>query len=254
MDEDQSQKTELEQEGTEQEERTTGRKVIERPADTQVQEQEKSNESEEKETEELFELPDGRKVPAQELSKEWKENFYPEFTRRSQQLAEFKKAEEARKAEAEAKARNSVEESDVLKNVAPEVKEAIIKIVSPEIERVKEEIYTQSQRKEAEEAFDRQMEALEKEFPGGDGRPKFDRVEVLREMQKENNKNFDPRSLFKQMHEEEFLDYSIKEALKKQKGGLQTESTGKTSHTPEKKTPKDFEEASRAAEARIRSL
>lgn len=39
----------------------------------------------------LYELPDGRKVDAATLSKEWKENFYPEFTRKSQELSEFKK-------------------------------------------------------------------------------------------------------------------------------------------------------------------
>ena len=37
---------------------------------------------------ELFELPDGRKVDAATLQTEWKENFAPEFTRRSQELAE----------------------------------------------------------------------------------------------------------------------------------------------------------------------
>ena len=37
--------------------------------------------------EELFELPDGRKVDAETLSKEWKENFYPDYTRKSQALA-----------------------------------------------------------------------------------------------------------------------------------------------------------------------
>lgn len=36
---------------------------------------------------ELFELPDGRKVDAVTLSKEWKENFYPDYTRKSQALA-----------------------------------------------------------------------------------------------------------------------------------------------------------------------
>lgn len=40
---------------------------------------------------ELFELPDGRKVDAETLSKEWKENFAPEFTRKSQALAELEK-------------------------------------------------------------------------------------------------------------------------------------------------------------------
>lgn len=40
----------------------------------------------------LFDLPDGRKVDAETLSKEWKENFLPEFTRKSQALAEKEKA------------------------------------------------------------------------------------------------------------------------------------------------------------------
>ena len=249
MNEDQSQETEQEEKVVE----TEGRKVIEKTTDTQTQEQEKSNESEEKETKELFDLPDGRKVPAGELSKEWKENFYPEFTRRSQQLSEYRKAEEGRKAEAEKDARSSVEKSDALKGITPEVREAIIQIVSPELEKVRNDIASTSQQKEADSAFDRQMETLEKEFPGSDGKPKFDKVEVLREMQKEGNKNFDPRSLFKQVHEEEFLDLRIKEALKKQKGGTQTESTGKTSHKPERKTPGTWEEASKATEEMLKS-
>jgi len=41
---------------------------------------------------ELFELPDGRKVDADTLTKEWKENFYPEYTRKSQELAQYKQA------------------------------------------------------------------------------------------------------------------------------------------------------------------
>lgn len=38
----------------------------------------------------LFELPDGRKVDAATLEREWKQNFYPEFTRKSQELAALK--------------------------------------------------------------------------------------------------------------------------------------------------------------------
>lgn len=38
-------------------------------------------------TEELFELPDGRKVDAATLTREWKENFLPDYTRKSQALA-----------------------------------------------------------------------------------------------------------------------------------------------------------------------
>lgn len=39
---------------------------------------------------ELFDLPDGRKVDAATLSKEFKDNFLPEFTRKSQELAQLK--------------------------------------------------------------------------------------------------------------------------------------------------------------------
>jgi len=48
----------------------------------------------------LFELPDGRKVDAETLSKEWRDNFMPEFTRRSQALAEARKQPEPAKTEA----------------------------------------------------------------------------------------------------------------------------------------------------------
>lgn len=39
---------------------------------------------------ETYELPDGRKVDAQTLTREWKENFLPDYTRKSQELAKVK--------------------------------------------------------------------------------------------------------------------------------------------------------------------
>lgn len=39
---------------------------------------------------ELYDLPDGRKVDGVTLSKEWKENFLPDYTRKSQELAKVK--------------------------------------------------------------------------------------------------------------------------------------------------------------------
>lgn len=40
----------------------------------------------------LYELPDGRKVDAETLTKEWKENFLPDYTRKSQEIARIKTA------------------------------------------------------------------------------------------------------------------------------------------------------------------
>lgn len=42
---------------------------------------------------EMFDLPDGRKVDATTLTKEWKENFLPDYTRKSQELAKTKNPE-----------------------------------------------------------------------------------------------------------------------------------------------------------------
>ena len=39
----------------------------------------------------LYDLPDGRKVDGVTLAKEWKENFLPDYTRKSQTLAEIEK-------------------------------------------------------------------------------------------------------------------------------------------------------------------
>jgi DNA-binding transcriptional MerR regulator len=41
--------------------------------------------------EQLYDLPDGRKVDAETLRREWKENFLPDYTRKSQKLAEIEK-------------------------------------------------------------------------------------------------------------------------------------------------------------------
>ena len=42
----------------------------------------------------LYETPDGRQVTAEVLQKEWKDNFLPEFTRKSQALAEIERQKE----------------------------------------------------------------------------------------------------------------------------------------------------------------
>lgn len=60
-----------------------------------VEEQQESQEDSKKDSPEtsveLYDLPDGRKVTADELYKEHTENLLPEFTRRSQKLSEYEK-------------------------------------------------------------------------------------------------------------------------------------------------------------------
>jgi hypothetical protein len=42
----------------------------------------------------FYELPDGRKVDGQTLAREWKENFLPDYTRKSQALAQINRTEQ----------------------------------------------------------------------------------------------------------------------------------------------------------------
>ena len=206
-----------------------------------------SNDSEGTKETELFELPDGRKVDAKTLSHEWKENFYPEFSRRSNKLSEFEKAAKDAGNAAASEARDQVNKSELLKNVPPDVREAIIQIVAPVIQETFKQRDEQMAQGERQKQFDAELKTLESKYPGKDGLPKFDRNDVLAAMRDSSNRVYDPETKFRQLHEKEFMDVTIKEALKKQAGGNATEETGSSAdRKPDKKTPKTFDEAGKS--------
>ena len=234
--------------GSESNESEADKVGTEKVEDTQeTSEQEQSNKEKVEKEEEVFELPDGRKVDAKTLSKEWKENFYPEFTRRSQKLSEFQKTEQERQAQAETEARKTVGDK-----VAPEVREAIVNIVKPEFLAWQNEQERLQAQREEDRQFEQKLSDLEAKYDGKNGLPKFDRIEVLRAMQEKSNKNFEPSEKFYGLHREEFEEAKVKEALKKKSGSLSTEATGQESERkPEGKTPRTFSEASTRAYSRL---
>jgi len=209
--------------------------------------------------EKLYKLPDGREVTADDFQKEYRENLLPDYTRKSQKLAaaerrlaELEKAATARESKASEDARSAVDREDALKDVHPSVREAIISIVTPVLEQRFKAVDEERAQKEADAAFDRELDNLESEFKGGDGLPKFDREAVISAMREHGNRIFDPRAKFLQMHEAEVVDRKVKEALKKQSGGVVTENTGEGGpKKPDTKTPSTFMEASRAALTRF---
>ena len=217
------------------------------------QNSEESNEgqsnSDQKETPEtaLYQLPDGSMVDEKTALSKFKSDFWPEFNLRSQELAELKRQQKEAGNTAATEAREQVGKSELLKNVPPDVKEAIVQIVTPLIQdsfKQREEIAAQD---ESRRKFKAESESLKVEFPGKNGLPKFDENEVLAAMRDPSNRIYDQRAKFHQMHEKEFMDVAIKEALKKQSGGNYTEQTGSSAdHKPDKKSPKTFDEASKA--------
>lgn len=253
-------------EGTESEETTAV--ATEDNQETEVEGQSNKEGVEEAAESKLFKMPDGRELTADEVFKEHTENLLPEFTKKSQRLAELERAEAARKAESEAAARQASQE--VLKDVPADVQEAIIQVVKPlfqqqmddlaEQNRQKEE---QKQRDEADQRFKTKLSDLEKKFDGKNpdlvGIPKFDGKAILKEMQKEDNQVFDPELFFMLKHQAKFMDLEVRKALKKQAGGNRTESTGTTASSDRGtkstgKTPKTIREASQAFLNRVASI
>jgi len=200
----------------------------------------------------LYKLPDGRELTADEVYKEHTEKLLPEFTRRSQRLAKFEKAEEEAKSEAGQQAREAVAKDDLLKDVDPSVREAITRIVEPIIQQRIGGLKEETAQSEKDKAFKAELGSLETKYPGGDGRPKFERSKILAKMREEDNRDFNPETVYEKLHRKELFDYEVKQALKKQKGGSQLETTGgDESGKPQAKTPKTFAEAANAARSRV---
>ncbi len=219
---------------------------------TDNQESQADDQSKKEAVSKLYKLPDGREVTADEVFSEYTEKLLPEFTRRSQRLSELEKAMEDANKRASGEARQAVEENDILKNVQPEVKEAIIRITEPVIEQRLAQLEQKESQSRKEQEFESKLETLEKKYTGSDGLPKFDRNKVLMAMREPGNSNFDPESKFREMYFDDFVDASIKRALKKNTG-TKTEKTGQqdSRQKPESEPPKTFEEAAKRLASRL---
>ena len=178
----------------------------------------------------------------------------PNYTKISQENSEYRKAQETRDKEAGDQAREAVNKSEALKNVPPDVREAIVSIVDPVIKQAFQEREQKQSELESNQAFENEIAELETKYPGKEGMPKFDKTKVLNKMQEKGNRNYDPESTYLKMNEKEHANYLVKQALKQQRGGTKTEATGTSdqSRKPEGKTPKSFDEASNSFLSRIK--
>ena len=196
----------------------------------------------------LFKLPDGREVSADDLYKEHTEKLLPEFTRRSQELAEYKRQTQETEARNKRTAEESIAQNKLLENVDPSVRDAIVQIVSPVIQEALGQRDKAEQVKRDNEVFNNRLTDLEKKYGS-----KFNRVEILRKMQEPTNEIYDPEVLYQKLHWDEYLDEQIKAAMKGKSGGPSTEST--STETPKKPgestPPTTWAEASRRAIGRL---
>jgi len=188
----------------------------------------------------------GRKLTPEQLHKEYmKTQSY--ITKLEQDRLEWEKS-------AQKEASRAVSESNALKDVDPNVRDAIVQIVTPVIQDHLKQRDAESQRKAENEAFDRRLSELESKYKGGNGLPKFEKVKVLAAMRDPSNQTFDPELKFKEMNWSAILDYEIKQAIKGKSADLETEATGSSqARKPEGKTPKTWEDAAKSAYSRVNS-
>lgn len=82
----------------------------------------------------LYELPDGRKVSPEEFQRQWKDHFYPEFTRKSQELARLKEGIPPTKPDVN-NPKDTVDQPWKDPNYEPKTYAEIIEIATREAER-----------------------------------------------------------------------------------------------------------------------
>lgn len=214
------------------------------------EEQSETTSEEEVKESKLFKLPDGREVTADELFKEHTENLLPEFTKRSQKLSEYQKAEAERETRAEAKATEAVEKSNLLDDVDPNVKEAIGQIAKEQLKAYIKEQEIEHAREEKDREWNSRLDTAERTHDGKDGLPRFSRDVVLKFMM--DRDIYDPEIAYSELHKAVIADKMIKEAIKGKGSDTETERTGGTEpHKPAGKTARNFEEAAKNAFARM---
>lgn len=185
---------------------------------------------------------------------EYASKVSPNFTKISQENAELRRKIEEREASAQRTAQEAVAANPLLENVDPNVRDAIVQIVQPVISEALKQKDLEAQKRAEDEAFKAELDSLEREFPGGDGRPKFDKMEILQAMKDPANRVYDPKLKFYELYRGQLEDALIKQALKDKSGGINSERTGGTAPTkPESKPPTSFEDAARNAFERLRS-
>lgn len=158
-----------------------------------------------------------------------------DYSRKSNRLAELEKSYEGG-AQTERAAKTATED------VPADVRAAVLDIVQPAIAKA-------LQNRKSVDALDQSFNNLAKTWDGKDGKPKYDsetgRTDILDYISKPGSKVFDPEIAYEILHKEEIRDWEISQALKKQKGGKQTERTGSsTGQKPKRKVAKSLREAS----------
>ena len=155
------------------------------------------------------------------------------FTQTRQELAELKKPQP----EPEPLEPNEIERKKQIDQLFddPYVGEKLDKRLADREKRLKEDI-----------EFYKVIESLESEYDGTDGRPKFDKIAVLK--WGSDNNTYNPKVAYEDMHKTELKEWDLKKALEKKRPTTYFEKRhGEGGKAPDIKPATDFKSATKNA-------
>ena len=165
-----------------------------------------------------IEWPDGRKLTKEEAKEEYLK-LQTDYTKKTTELKELK-------------------EPAVKKEELPDDKLAVLKELKELGVLTKADFETEKTKIRQELKFEADLENLEKEITGKDGRPAFNRTEVLAHMQKEQI--FNPLKAYKDMHEDKLTEFKIKQYLEAKKDIPSSEKNSMAGSKEPKEASKGF--------------
>jgi len=161
----------------------------------------------------------GKGYTPEEFAKLAKEEFLPNYTRTTQELARFKEKEK------------ETEEEDWEAKERKETTNRAFDLLKPRFTEHAKEVFQQLRQ---DERFKERLDYLEKTYDGLDGRPKFDKKKVL-EYAVEKGMGGDPEDLYELMNKKELKDWEVKKILGQKKKPVFSEKTSGGAHLPKGK-------------------
>lgn len=154
----------------------------------------------------------GRKLTAEELHRE-ANSLQKDYTEKTTKLSEYEKT----------KVTEAKNEDDP---VLTELKTKYGVITKDDLATLKEEIKKETKAEARQEiSFEDELKQLERTWDGKDGKPKFNREEIMAEMQSPGNRIFDPSVLFERKNKDKIQELNFKE-LKEAQDKIPTDIKG----------------------------
>lgn len=185
-----------------------------------------------------FKLPDGRMVTPTEAQRVFAEEFMPDYTRKSQELAELKKGQSSKQSKGGEES-DGKDDSPIDQALAQEVDRVAKHLGYVKKDEVAEQIESVVPRTagavRAEQLLNDTFTKLESEYDGsvdqttGIAKPKFDRKEIMEyvqgEMKQGNKVNLSPLQIAHILHPNEYAVYDAATLGKGSNGSVKNGAT-----------------------------